>query len=674
MKSISTFIFTILLSIPAVGQNAVIDSLKTLLASTDKPTEEIDFLNEISYNFNFLNLDSTYHYATIALNKAKKINYQLGEARSLNLQGSKFMFEKKHEQALALNEEALIIATIADDHKMMGKIYNSLGINYYSLGDKENCLVNLRKAFRQSELAKDSSTTIIIGSNIGYMYLKNGDLDLAEQYLERADELNNEFKTEIGVNSVQKHLASLYGLQGKDEKAIEYFSASLKKAKETNDKFSLGWNYLQLAKFQKKRNDLQQAEKNLLLSNKNFEERNDLENRLEVLTELSEVLNLQKQFSRSESYALVGLELANVEGNIDHKKNLFEQLSISKRGKGEHDQAYEYLQKYIKWNDSLHVLDKSERILELESVHQLEKSKVENKLLKEEQAKQEAIIKQGNIQNIASLIFLAFISVFAFLLYRNNKRKQEYSLLLESEVEQRTQDLRTTNTQLLQSNEELERFAFIASHDLKEPIRNILSFTDLLQKEFNGTQGEKANKIINIIQKNTTQLYSLVRDTLEFSMLSNEDKTTEVVDLNETLESVRSSIANTLEKKNADILIENDLPKIKANKTQMFLVFKNLIENGLKYNESENPQISIGHRSDSSKDTFSFRDNGIGIDKKYSDKIFDMFSRLQKREGWEGTGLGLATCKKIIDQMGGNIWLENKPEKGSTFMVSIPYS
>ena len=113
---------------------------------------------------------------------------------------------------------------------------------------------------------------------------------------------------------------------------------------------------------------------------------------------------------------------------------------------------------------------------------------------------------------------------------------------------------------------------------------------------------------------------------------------------------------------------------IKGNKTQMFLIFKNLIENGLKYNESKNPEISIAHQTDPDGTTFSIIDNGIGIDQKYSEKIFEMFSRLQKKEGWEGTGLGLATCKKIIDQMGGRIWLESKSGNGSTFKFSLPTS
>lgn len=650
----------------------MIDSLKTMLRSTDDSKEQIDILNKISYNFNLINLDSTFHYATIALDRANKINYPTGKARALNLQGGKYLYEKKHYKSLALNEEALTIAKQGNDHNIMGKIYNSIAINHYNLGDKENCLINLREALNQSELAKDSTTVIIIGSNIGYMYMMDGKLELAEQYLERADHLNSQFESKIGVSSVQKHLAALYGLQGKDEKAIEYFTSSLKKAKEDNDNFSLGWSHLQLAKFQKKRKDFSQAQENLLLANGYFKERNDIENRLEVYSELSEVFNHQKLFSRSAFYALAGIELADVEGNITHKKNLYQQLSISKSGNDEHEKANAYLKEYIKWNDSLHILDKSEKIVELESLHQLEKSKVENRLLKEEQAKQEAIIKQGKIQNVATLSILIFFTALAFLLYRNNKRKQEYSQLLESEVKQRTQDLRKTNAHLLRSNEELERFAFIASHDLKEPIRNIISFTDLLKKEVSTTENEKANKFMDIIQKNTTQLYSLVRDTLEFSTLSNQDKTLESVDLNETLESVRSSISDTLERKNANILIVDQLPEIKANKTQMFLIFKNLIENGLKYNESDNPKISIAHTSDQEINTFSITDNGIGIDKKYSDKIFEMFSRLQKREGWEGTGLGLATCKKIIDQMGGRIWLESKIGHGSTFKFSIP--
>ena len=184
MKTISIIFSSLLIFNWGQAQFQSIDSLKLLLEQNTGLERDVDLLNEIAYSFNQISLDSTFDYASDALALAKQIEYPSGIARALNLQGTKFLQNKDHDKSLSLNYEALNLVENKADYGLIGKINNSIAINYYHLGDQENSLIHFRNAKDQSMLAKDTSVGIIIGSNIGYLHLQNDELELAELYLE----------------------------------------------------------------------------------------------------------------------------------------------------------------------------------------------------------------------------------------------------------------------------------------------------------------------------------------------------------------------------------------------------------------------------------------------------------------------------------------------------------
>lgn len=222
---------------------------------------------------------------------------------------------------------------------------------------------------------------------------------------------------------------------------------------------------------------------------------------------------------------------------------------------------------------------------------------------------------------------------------------------------------------LKKSNIELEQFAYIASHDMKAPLRNIMSFAQLLQRKVKGKIDEK---YLDHILSNGHQMNELIQGILDMSRIEKQETLIlNKTDLNEVLAKVKSNMSNDLAAKNV-ILEAEDLPVILANEAQIIQLFQNLIENGIKYNRSEIPKIMISQQQEGKFLNLYFSDNGIGIAPQYFDKIFEMFKRLHSGYEFAGTGIGLAICKKIALRHKGDLIVEASSDAGTTFKISLP--
>ncbi|MCB0610032.1 MAG: PAS domain-containing protein [Lewinella sp.] len=227
------------------------------------------------------------------------------------------------------------------------------------------------------------------------------------------------------------------------------------------------------------------------------------------------------------------------------------------------------------------------------------------------------------------------------------------------------------NVKLESSNKALERFAYAASHDMKEPLRTIGGFAGLLKQEAYLTANLNIQEYVGFIDQGVRRMDAIIKSLLELSRLNEENPACQLIDLNVVITEIREKLHSLLTRKNARIIGHN-LPEIYGNYGQLSLLFQNLIENGIKYNESASPEVSITALEALNGYEFSIRDNGIGINPIYKDQIFLMFKRLHSWAEYEGTGMGLAICKKIIDHLDGRIWLEPGNAEGSTFKLWIP--
>tara|TARA_R110000796_G_scaffold71409_3_gene162072 strand:+ start:62248 stop:63447 length:1200 start_codon:yes stop_codon:yes gene_type:complete len=235
------------------------------------------------------------------------------------------------------------------------------------------------------------------------------------------------------------------------------------------------------------------------------------------------------------------------------------------------------------------------------------------------------------------------------------------------------QELISKNKELERQNKELEQFTYIASHDLQEPLRTLTSINQLLQDEFKGKLDERADTYLRFINESAKRMQMLVKGLLDYSKIGKLGDLSEV-DCNELLKEVLSDISFSIKENKANITVEN-LPTLKGYRTEMRQLFQNLIMNALKFIEKgTTPEITISAKELKTEWQFSIKDNGIGIDEKDQNKIFVIFKRLHNRSEYEGTGIGLSNCKKIVELHNGNIYVESVLGKGSTFIFSIAKS
>lgn len=244
--------------------------------------------------------------------------------------------------------------------------------------------------------------------------------------------------------------------------------------------------------------------------------------------------------------------------------------------------------------------------------------------------------------------------------------------LYEEEMRHLNESLKIQKTDLERSNKELEQFAYVASHDLQEPLRMVTSFLTQIEKKYDGLLDEKGRKYIHFAVDGALRMRGIILDLLAYSRAGRTDDIIEEVDLNEILKEVKLLLQTQISEKNAVIKFEK-LPKVLINKTPMRQVLQNLIENALKYSkQDEKPQIEVAAIDEFTFWKIAVKDNGIGISSEYFEKIFIIFQRLHLKNTYSGTGLGLAVTKKIIDAIGGKIWVESEEGKGSIFYFTIP--
>ncbi len=248
------------------------------------------------------------------------------------------------------------------------------------------------------------------------------------------------------------------------------------------------------------------------------------------------------------------------------------------------------------------------------------------------------------------------------------KRAEEEIRKLNLELEQRVAE---RTAELMRSNEELQQFAYVASHDLQEPLRMVASYAQLLEKRYRGKLDKDADEFIGYVVDGASKMHQLINDLLAYSRLDTRGSHFTPTDCREVLEDVIENLKIAVEESNA-VVTHSPLPTVVADGTQMVQLLQNLIGNALKFRRRDcRPQVRVAAEARNGAWLFSVADNGIGIDPRHAERIFVIFQRLHRRE-FRGTGIGLAICKKIVERHGGRIWVESQPDKGSTFYFTLP--
>jgi light-regulated signal transduction histidine kinase (bacteriophytochrome) len=234
------------------------------------------------------------------------------------------------------------------------------------------------------------------------------------------------------------------------------------------------------------------------------------------------------------------------------------------------------------------------------------------------------------------------------------------------------ESLREYSAELARSNSDLQQFAYVASHDLQEPLRAVSSFSQLLARRYQGKLDSDADDFITFMVEGATRMRTLINDLLAFSRIGTRGDPFVLVECESILQAAKENLDVAIAESGA-VITHDPLPALVAAATQLTQLFQNLFSNAIKFRRPEEaPRIHVSSKRQDGGWQFSVRDNGIGIDPQYFDRIFIIFQRLHGREEYPGTGIGLAICKKIVERHGGRIWVESERGKGCTFHFVIP--
>ena len=233
------------------------------------------------------------------------------------------------------------------------------------------------------------------------------------------------------------------------------------------------------------------------------------------------------------------------------------------------------------------------------------------------------------------------------------------------------QRLDGTLADLQRSNAELEQFAYIASHDLQEPLRMITSYMQIIEEDYKGKLDADADQYIAFTVDGAKRMQTLIDDLLAYSRVGTRGEPFIPTSMNSVLSAAIANLEVTIEESHA-VVTHDQLPTVLGDESQLIQLFQNLLGNAIKFRGDDAPMIHVGVEETKDGWVFSVRDNGIGIDMKYGERIFTVFQRLHARDDYPGTGIGLAVVKKIVERHGGRIWVESEPAKGSTFYFTLP--
>ena len=375
--------------------------------------------------------------------------------------------------------------------------------------------------------------------------------------------------------------------------------------------------------------------------------------------------------------ALAAIEEARSMKDLPALNKGFELLALIEENIGNMPEALAAYKEHLKFRDSLNrvVFREGEQLLDAQ-YNAAEKERQNDALRRaNEVAMAKLRVRDLTVFGISVITILLIIITLLFLqVIRQGRKRNE---ILGNLVAERTSELAAVNASLVSSNEalmasnaELERFAFIASHDLKEPLRNVLSFSGLLARSIDA-EDEDTRAYLDFIMQGGRQMHRLVEDTLEYSAVRREETEFGEVDLPEIIREVEFALRETIEQRGARI-IRGGMPKVSGDRRQLKLIFHNLLENALEYNDADEPVIKIDYWQDRKQGhCISVSDNGPGIPEEYRQKVFDLFTRLNPRSDHSGSGIGLAIVRKIVRQHGGDIKVESQQGGGARFTFTL---
>lgn len=665
--NISIFLISLsILGLPvrSLGQSSMdkkADSLILLLPSVKDSIVKVDLLNEISYAYRRTNFEKILTYALQAKALAIQEGYKKGEAIAFkNIGISKLKSGVRHDSVVYFFQTAADLAAEIEDYYTQAACLNNIGLVYYYKADYNKAIQGYLKGIEvfDTHFEENSRLKTLMIANVGKTFYHLGDYQKAEEYLTKAIEIGIEknYKTipSIYLDDLGKTLAKL----NRYKEAEEVFKKALSIQDGLGDHLSKIQTLQNLSDFLIKKGDYKKAEESVLSSLTLAQDKNAELDVTYSLVQLIKIYIKQNKIDQAIEHGQLAIQkskrIANKNFEIEAKGYLHQAYALKK----DFANAYVISYELLTLSDSLRNSDSKELTAELEAKLRLREHEQEISFLNKKKEDQQSRIK------LLWILIATILGSALTIFYLGYKRAKGNKI-----IQQQNEELK----KYIDHNLQLENFAYVASHDLRTPLRTIVSFAQLLKRSVKDKLNSNELEYLNFIEQGGTEMSHLVNDIFDYSVIEKSEIRKEPINLEHLLDNVIMSMDATIQKHKACIQYNLSDSTTIGDRIKLQQLFQNLLVNAVKFHKpGENPEIRIRSKTVENETLFEVQDNGIGIDKKFYDTIFVVLKRLNNKKDYEGTGIGLSICKKIVEQHNGKIWVDSTVGEGSSFYFTLP--
>lgn len=565
------------------------------------------------------NYDDALQYAEKALDLMQYSEHDEKKCYTYYITSRVYSLKGKLNLAFDYITKALEYIKYIQDEYLIHKVHNLTGIIHYSRGEYASALDSFMKALNviENDEEKYKKDVANLYLNIANIYAQNADYEQSLEILNDALAIFKAQNNQKGAYLCYNTYGKVYIKTNNPAIAKEYYQNALKIAKEINSLKYQATAFNNLSLIAEQRNELDDA---LKLVRKSLAINQQLSREVVIAIDYRRIgLIYFKMGNKEQGTAFLekslqlSLELNSNSEALFTLKELADQCAKAQ----DWERAYEYRTQYSELRNELVNEEKTKILSELQVKHQLERKKREAELLR-----------------------------------ANEEQIREYADKLE------------------QSNQDLERFARVASHDMKEPLRMIKSYLSLIKKRVRLQEDKSLHEFLDYAIDGSDRLQQLISDMLKLARVQTKDAPMKPVNMNNVLFMVQNNLSAVIQERKVQFEFDV-MPTVHGNMSLLIQLLQNLIGNSIKYNKSQLPIIQIKYKEQAEAHYFQVLDNGIGIKQEYFDKVFDMLVRLHTRTEFEGTGIGLATCKRIVERHEGKIWVSSEEGNGSCFHFTI---
>jgi len=589
-----------------------ISELKTAIDDAKAGNSRVRLLTKLARTLYKSAPEDAISYATEALHLAYRVKYEQGIGASSNIIGVIHWYQGNFKEAEEAFMQALDIRERIDDVAGMAESYNCLGTIYLAYGVYAKSLDYFIQSLKTREQLGHRTELSDCYNNIGLVYEKLGDHTKSLEYHQRSLNIRKEINNKTGIAYSYSNTGNIYKIKGEYPRALDYYFKSLEITEEIGDNYCMAHCYSLVGEIYCTLGDNEKALKYLTKALSIQEKLGDKAGKAISLNRIGEVHTRKGKQEEAIDYYHRSLAITRRMNADPLLESVYKNLAEAYSYISDYKSAYEYHVLYSEAKTALFNEEKANAVSQVRSQYEYEK-------------KNQEIERLNSEQNI-----------------------------------------------LREAKDELELFAGKVAHDLKEPLRMMGSFGALLEERYYDKIDKGGQEYISIIKNSSVRMQALLSDLLEFALSGNSVDEGKKTNLNDTLIIVKNNLRLKLKESNTNLII-NELPTISGSFSNMIQLYQNLISNAIKFKKKNTPpSINIGYRERDNEYVLFVQDNGIGIAEKHQTEIFQVFTRLHTRQKYDGTGIGLATCKKIVKNLKGQIWVESQPNKGSTFYFSLP--